>query len=116
MRTKSNKELWWLTRVLSALIIVFFLFMFVGETFFGENPGEPMTNKAILQLSVFGTGLTGLVLAWKWELAGGIIALVAFVVLAIINPTTLQPSPLLLYPATAILFIVLWVKSKKNTV
>jgi asparagine N-glycosylation enzyme membrane subunit Stt3 len=115
MRTKSNKELWWITRVLSGLIIAFSLFMFIGETFFGEKPGEPMSNNAILQLSIGGIGLIGLGLAWKWELTGGIIALVAFIVLAIINPITLQFPLLYIYPVIAILFIVLWAKSRETT-
>jgi hypothetical protein len=37
--------------------------MFIGETFFGENPGEPLTTNAILELSVAGIGLIGLGLA-----------------------------------------------------
>ncbi len=39
MRTKSYKELRWILRGLSGLLIIFFLFMFIGETFFGENTG-----------------------------------------------------------------------------
>ena len=108
MKTKSIKIFRWILRALSGLIIVFFLLMFIGETFFGENPGEPLTTNAILQLSVSGVGLIGLGLAWKWELIGGIIALVPFVVVAIINPLILLPSPVYIWPFTAVLFIVLW--------
>lgn len=112
MRTQSNKELWWLTRVFSGLIILFSLLMFIGETFFGEKSGEPMSTNAILQLSVAGIGLIGLGIAWKWELTGGIVSLVAFVVLAIVNPTVFKFPLMLVWPLTAILFIVLWAKSR----
>ena len=78
MSTKSYKELRWILRGLSGLIIVFSLLMFIGETYFGENPGKPLANIAILQLSIAGIGLIGLGLAWVWELIGGIIALVPF--------------------------------------
>ena len=115
MRTKSYKELRWILRGLSGLLVVFFLFMFIGESL--DSPSsEPMSANSILQLSIAGIGLIGLGLAWKWELTGGIIALVAFVVLAIINPTTLQFSLLLIWPLTAILFIVLWALSRNTTV
>ena len=116
MRTKSYKELRWILRGLGGLIIAFFLFFFIGETFFSENSGEPLTTNAILQLSVTGVGFIGLGLAWKWELIGGIIALVSYFVLAIINPTILGISLMLLWPLTAILFIVLWAISRKTTI
>jgi hypothetical protein len=116
MKTKSYKELRWVLRGLSGIIILFSLLMFIGETWFGENPGEPMSTNAILQLSVAGIGLIGLGLAWKWELIGGIIASTAFVVLAIINPSVLEASLLFIWPFTAVLFIMLWAISRKTTV
>ena len=116
MRTKSYKELRWILRGLSGLLIAFFLLMFIGVTFFGEKTGEPLTNNAILQLSVTGIGLIGLGLAWKWELIGGIIASAAYIGLAIINPMILDAGLLLIWPLTAILFIVLWALSRKRTV
>lgn len=115
MKTKSIKIFRWIPRVLSCLIIVFSLFMFIGETLNSES-GEPMSANSILQLSVAGIGLIGLGLEWKWELIGGIIALVTFVVLAIINPIVLKASLLLIWPLTAILFIVLWALSRNTTV
>ena len=111
MSNKSYKELRWILRGSSGLIILFFLFMFIGE-----NTGEPLTNNAILQLSITGLSLIGLGLAWKWELIGGIIALTAFIGLAIINPTVLESNLMLIWPITAILFIVLWAISRNTTV
>ncbi len=112
METILIKILRWILRVLSGLIIVFFLFMFIGETLFNPKPGKPMSINEIIQLSVNGIGLIGLGLAWKWELMGGIIALVAFIVLAIINPIILKGPLLFIWPIIAILFIVLWALSR----
>ncbi len=112
MKTKSIKIFRWTLRVLSGIFILFFLVMFIGETLDSTNP---LSTNSIIQLSLGGIGLIGLGLAWKWELTGGIIALAAYFVLAIVNPDTLQFSLLLLYPATAILFIVLWVINR-NTI
>ena len=94
----------WVLRVLSGLIIVFFLFMFIGEAFFSENPGKPISTNDILQLSTMGLGLIGLGLAWKWVLIGGIIALAAFVALVFINTSVIHPSLLYIVPITALLF------------
>jgi hypothetical protein len=79
----------------------------------GENSSSPLINNAltdnvILQLSVAGMGMIGLGVAWKWELIGGILALIASIGLIIINPSLLDYGLLLIWPITAILFIVLW--------
>ena len=61
-----------------------------------------------------GIGFIGLLLAWKWEILGAIISLMAYVGLAVIFPLVLAPSPMYLWPGTAVLFIVLW-KRRRNT-
>ena len=115
MSTKQYNTFRWILRGLSGLIIVFSLVMFIGETFIDEETAGPLTNNAILQLSIAGIGLTGLGLAWKWELTGGIIALVAYFVLAIINYSVLGFPLLYIWPLTGILFIALEAISKSAT-
>lgn len=112
MKTKSHQTLRLILRGLSALMILFFLFMFIGETFFTEKTGDALSYNAILQLSFMAIGMIGLGLAWKWELIGGIIAIISFIVLAIINPKILKSFIMLMYPLTAVLFIVLWSVSR----
>jgi hypothetical protein len=113
--TKSIIRFQWTLRVLSCLIIVFFLLMFIGETPSGEKTGETLSTSAIIGLSILGIGLIGLVLAWRWELLGGIIALASFVGLGITDRSIFLPTLLYIYPLIAILFIVLWA-TKRNTV
>ena len=115
MVAKSHKKLRWMLRGLSALIILFSLLMFIGETYIEENSGNPLTKSAILQLSIAGIGLLGLGLAWKWELIGGVVSLVAFVVLAIINPIVLSMELMYVWPLVAVLFIVLWRRSRSSS-
>ncbi len=110
MKTIYIKIFRWILRILSGVIILFSLIMFIGE-----NSGDLSTN-AILQLSISGIGLIGLGLAWKWELTGGIISLVAYLVLTIINPRVLDFSLVYFWPAIAILFIVLWAINRSATV
>jgi hypothetical protein len=114
MRTKSNKELWWLTRVLSSLLIVFNLFS-IGVSLKYASHSEPMSATSIYGLSMMGLVAIGLGLAWKWELIGGIIALLAFIGIAIVAPGGLREFLTYIYPVTAILFIILWAKNRKTT-
>ncbi len=115
MKIKENKGLWWLTRVLSILIIVFSILMFMGYRVFPEAEGiKPLSTKAIIGFYIVGTGFIGLLLAWKWELTGAIISLIAFAGLAVIFPKVILPSPMYVWPGTAVLFIVLW-KRRRNT-
>ena len=111
---KSIKRFRWMLRVLSGLIIVLALYMFIFETFSLENPGKHSISIREIPI-IWGIGFIGLGLAWKWELIGSIISLVAFVV-AGINEPGIWTSPLLIWPATAILFIVLWAISRNTTV
>ena len=110
MKTTPIKIFRRILRIMSALFIAFFLLMFIGETFFQDEAfkPEPMSANSILQVSLFVVSMIGLALAWKWELWGGILTLVALAVLAIVNPNILSFPLLLIYPLTAILFIVLW--------
>lgn len=119
MKATLIKILRWTLRILSATFIVFFLVMFIGETFFqdGSSNSEPMSANAILLVSLFGLSLIGLGLAWKWELTGGIIALAAYAgLLIVIDTEPVNFYTLLIYPTVPILFIVLWAISRNAIV
>ena len=118
--TNSMKTLRIVARAMSALIVGFALLMFIGEAMQSNKrgTGEPMTLDMLLGLALFAIGLLGLALAWKWEMAGGIICVVAFIVFFIVNAGTLL-WPMLIFPANGLLFIAAayWSnESKKNNV
>lgn len=102
-------------RVISAIIVVFALVMFIGESLEGAKKAspEPTTTYTIIQLALFGIGLFGLALAWKWELIGGIISLLAFITIFIVNPAALL-WPMFIFPGNAILFIYVAYRSKSS--
>ena len=110
---KSIKILRLIAKIISAIIIVFALIMFIGEAFEGrgKTTNTPMTFYSIIQLVFFGIGLLGLVIAWKWDFLGGIISLLAFTTIFIINPHALL-WPMLIFPAISILFIIVAYLSK----
>jgi len=114
MKTKENKTLWWITRVLSTIIIVGSLLFYLAYTLFPESgEGNPITTKEIIGVCIVVICFIGLLVAWKWEMPGAIISLISYAALAVMNPMILVPSPMYLWPATAVLFILLW-KRKKN--
>jgi hypothetical protein len=100
-------------RVFSAIIIAFALIMFVGEAIESKKKGtsEPMTIYVVTQLALFGISLLGLALAWKWEMFGGVISLIAIIIVFIVNQEALV-GPMFIFPANAILFIVVAYQSK----
>jgi hypothetical protein len=107
---KSIKRFRWTLRVLSGLIIVIIIYAFISYGFFPES-GEVELSRIKVLLRVFapwGLGIIGFGLAWKWELIGGILALIGFVVWCIEDPPSLQNYAIFIYPIIAILFIVLW--------
>ena len=106
----------WLLRILSGLLILFVLYMFIGETFFPPESmnAKPMTRDSIIQLTLMVISVIGLGLAWKWELVGGVISLIAYIFLAAVNAGARQFSLLLLIPAIAVLYIILWSVSRKR--
>ena len=102
----SMKVLRIIARLMSAIFVVFSLVMFIGESIESTHRGnpEPLNWHTKIQLIIFGIGLLGLALAWKWELAGGIISFLAFIALFIVNPGALLWI-MLIFPANAMLFI-----------
>ena len=119
MENKSIKTLRWTLRILSVILIVFFLLMFIGETFFQGGSFNPksLSTDAILKVSLFVLSLIGLGLAWKWELIGAIIALAAYAgMIILINPEPEKFFICLIYPIIPILFIVVWASSRNAIV
>ncbi len=113
--TKSDKQLRNIARILSIIIIVFSVFMFMGYRVF-PDPDEikPLSTNAIMGFYIVGIGFTGLLIAWKWELTGAVISLIAYAGLVVIFPMVLMPSPMYVWPITAALFIVIWKRKRNN--
>jgi hypothetical protein len=97
----------WIVRILSLLFVAFYLYIGIGESLEGrsrpQNP--PMATRAVVELTIIGVSLLGLLLAWKWELAGGIVALAAFVLACLINHGLLAFYPVAI---AAFLFLTCW--------
>ena len=70
----------------------------------GGQPSRPLVANDYAILSAVVVSLAGLVVAWKWELAGGILALAAVSAGALVNWKVVV-FPRALIPVAAVLFL-----------
>ena len=94
-------------KVAAGINILFWLAMFFNHVF---NPHitfrlHSLEMSEMVQLVLMWISVIGMALAMKWELIGGTISLLAFVVLASINPVVIQ-FPYIVSPALSV-FVIL---------
>lgn len=106
MAVSIIKALRWIARVSGLLFGGGFVLVLIATAIDSMVTGklEPPGLNALVQLTVTITGIAGLLLAWRWELAGGILAVVAFAALGFINPATI-PFPLIGFLIPSVLFL-----------
>ena len=98
----------WGARLLSAVILLFWGFFLVAQLVGDEGrSSRPLTWDDYLGLAALVAALVGLALAWKWELTGAAVTLVAVAVCAAANWKILL-FPGLLIPLTAALYLCSW--------
>lgn len=123
---RENHYNWlrWIARIIGTLIVVFTLVIAVGEFIDGKRSpsGSPLTSFTPLMLTIFiiwGIALAGLILAlWK-EGLGGIISLVSFMLMYILNlfnkEAVMRGNAIiifLVFSIPAILYLVSWKLNK----
>ena len=95
----------WGARAMSALIVLFFGFFLIAHSIGDQgSPSRPLVWNDYFILTSIVISLAGLLLAWKWELAGAVITLIAIAVCAAMNWNVLV-SPGAIIPLTAVLFL-----------
>lgn len=107
----------WIARSWSILSIAFLLLMFIGETFFTSGESNPITFRDMVGLIFFPFGLCiGLIIAWKWEELGGMIAIgstIGFHVTMLISSGSLDINPFIEGTAApGLLFLICWLLSR----
>src|SRR5215510_12104475 len=98
----------WSARVLSGLIVLFFGFFLIAHLIGDQGQASrPLVWSDYVILATLVVSLLGLLVAWKWEVAGAAIALVAVLACAIVNWKILV-SPGALIPVSALLYLLSW--------
>ena len=101
----------WIARTLSALILLFWGYFIVAHLFgTAAQSSRPLTARDFVQFAMVVFWLAGLAVAWRWELAGAVIALAAAMIGGLINP---QAVTLGLVPSLpAGLFLFCWWRNR----
>jgi hypothetical protein len=118
-KTKLLNNIRWVSRIWGIVYIVFFLFMLIGYAIMDQPSQDDAVNPlgtrvVIAFIFVFGY-FAGLILAWKWEGLGGLIAITCIISFAI----TIQNMPVHIYMLMAIpalLFLICWYLSIETSI
>ena len=113
--TRPANAIRWTARIIGTLFVGIFLALFISDylqkgTFPVDSDRIPMT------MFLFVTFI-GLIIAWKWEGAGGILALGSIIVFSILGlQTDEKPGGTILvtgiYALPALLFFLYWWRTK----
>jgi len=71
---RSTRIIRWIARISGSVYVLFLVMMFIGETLDSSGPLLPLPAKHVIGLLLMLVLIVGLVLAWRWELAGGLIS------------------------------------------
>jgi hypothetical protein len=124
MKTKNQYAgIRWIARVVGTLLVLFTLFMFIGQMIEGYHRNGKLETFNVLQIITFifwFLGLAGLILAWWKEGAGGIfsfICTVIFLILVKVNANVNSKARftviLFIFLIPSFLFIIYWWLTKK---
>lgn len=100
----------WLARILSSLIVLMFLLFIVAHLFVDEknSSSSGLTTTEAYMFVAVGIMLLGLILAWKWEAAGGLLAIVGYTSFAILEGDFFIAWPFTICLISAVLFLISW--------
>jgi hypothetical protein len=103
----------WIARTLSVLILLFWGYFIVAHIFgTAAQSSRPLTANDSVQFAMVVFWLVGLALAWRWELAGAVMALAAAIIGGLINPLAVTLG--LVPSIPAVLFLVCWWRSRAS--
>ena len=113
------KILYWIPRIFTILAILFMMMFSLDVFGSNESTGRKLPGLLIHNIPVL--ILTGiLVIAWVWEVAGGILFILAFIAASIFYRSfSGNPWPLIViipFLITGILFILHYILYEKNSV
>ena len=104
--SKAGKVLHWAARILSVPIVLIWGFLVIAYAF-GPERSVPSTLKDAIQYVAMIVSFLALAISWKWELAGGLVALAAVIVGAPFNLRGYLSLNLII-PFNAVLFLFSW--------
>lgn len=113
-KQKGLKIILWTARLLGAVVIVFLLFMTIGELFTDSKTNAISQSDYIALLLFPGSTILGLLLAYKWESLGGLITVFGMICLHIIRPDLATSLLISSFAIPGLLYIIYAVWSRKH--
>jgi hypothetical protein len=116
--SRTVKTLRWFTRIFGVISVLVFLVFFVADC---VKKGTIAVEGDRIGMTVFlFVTIVGLIIAWKWEWIGGIMALFGLIGFDVSAPESLaRPAVLfmtVMYGLPALLFLFCWWMSKRQGV
>ena len=104
----------WSAKFLGAAVIIFLLFMTVGELFRTDSKTGIMKNSDIIALIFFPIStIVGLLIAYKWKGIGGMITIGGMISLHIIRPDLASSALISAFAIPGLLYIIYAAWSKQ---
>jgi hypothetical protein len=101
----------WIARVLGAFLVVMILELAVGQ---GLPDFASLTSAERLALAATALMTLGLLLAYKWEGAGGTITLAAYLLLVASSRRVLSVWAFAFFAVTGALYVLYWFRTRKE--
>jgi hypothetical protein len=96
----------WITRIVTLLVAIMVIVLFLGEEVFSGEKRDGIDISIMAAISGI-MMIGGLLVAWKWEIWGGLISLVGFAWIVWFNPDgRSMPVMYLLFGLPALLFVI----------
>lgn len=92
-------------RFLGSILFLMIIMFAIGEGI--PNPFSLTLSEAITFFS-FVVMLSGLIVAWRLEGIGGMVVLLGYLVIVIINPFSFSGGVIAIIPLTGTLFVIFW--------
>ena len=104
----------WTARILGGILAALLLYLVVGHALSPEGLPNPFTQPPGVRLEFLGLFAiwVGLILGWRWEGFGGLVALAGATVFHVVEGKLWLPGPFALVELAAVLFLVYWCASK----
>jgi hypothetical protein len=113
-KEKGLKIILWSARILGTLVIIFLLFMTIGELFSDSNTTTIHSSDVIALILFPISTIIGLLLAFKWKGLGGLITVGGMICLHIVRPDLASSALISAFVIPGLLYIIYSVWSKKH--
>ncbi|PTM08410.1 MAG: hypothetical protein DA407_08105 [Bacteroidetes bacterium] len=115
MNNKGLTLILWSARLLGSVVIIFLLFMTIGELFSTDSKTVIMKSSDMLALLLFPVStIIGLLLAFKWKGLGGLITVGGMISLHIFRPDLASNLLISSFAIPGLLYIIYSVWSKQH--